>query len=170
MEIGLHAWNMMAWSCFEGSLASNIGVAFVILLVIEFIDFQIVHWVIERYHDVQNLDWWRKGSHCGNAWGWNGEFIHCMIFHICDDFFSFHIVKVDSIIFPTRFTICELMNFLAYNKFCSFRSHSTLGQKFEIFLDPPVAWADSSSMHNFIVREKRGRRRGDEGFSNPMRL
>jgi hypothetical protein len=32
----------------------SIGVAFVVLLVIESIDFQIVHWVFERYHDVQN--------------------------------------------------------------------------------------------------------------------
>ena len=34
-----------------------IGVAFVVLLVIETIDFQIVYWVFERYHAVQNLKW-----------------------------------------------------------------------------------------------------------------
>ena len=39
MEIGLHIWDMVAWSCFRGSLANNIGVVFVILLVIESIDF-----------------------------------------------------------------------------------------------------------------------------------
>ena len=32
----------------------SIGVAFVVLLMIESIDFQIVHWVFERYHTVQN--------------------------------------------------------------------------------------------------------------------
>ena len=39
METSLHipVWDMVA--CFGGSLANNIGVAFVVLLVIESIDF-----------------------------------------------------------------------------------------------------------------------------------
>jgi hypothetical protein len=39
-----------------GSLDKSIGVAFVVVLVIESIDFQIVHWVFERYYVVQNLE------------------------------------------------------------------------------------------------------------------
>jgi hypothetical protein len=78
MEIGLHKWDLVAWSCFGGSLDMSIGDAFVILLVIESIGFQIVHWVFERYQAIQNLEWWRKGWHCGNARGWHEEFIYCI--------------------------------------------------------------------------------------------
>jgi hypothetical protein len=52
----------------------------------------------------------------------------------------FHIVKVNSIIFPTHFTIFNwwILSLQAVFKVSSFHSHSTLGQKFEIFLNPIV--------------------------------
>jgi hypothetical protein len=52
-----------------------------------------------------------------------------------------HIAKIESIIFPTQSTVCELIDFWAdkrLSKVCSFYFHSTPGEKFKIILDPTV--------------------------------
>jgi hypothetical protein len=46
-------------------LAKNIGVVFVVMLVIESIDFYIMHWVIEMYHSYKILSDEKRGRIVG---------------------------------------------------------------------------------------------------------